>query len=503
MEPSAISRKISRKALQALKETQLSPILRLESVNATFDTKLLDLLSPIKVGRSIPNKTVPETHNGTFDSKVLSRNHAEIWYDAGQAWIRDVKSSNGTFINGQRLSDEGEMSAPFPLNHGDLVEFGIDISEPELDSQFKRIACRAYFQDGFNPPPTAAAAPSASRVAAAHPSAIPVSVPASTAAAAPASAASSTSLNSTGTRQEIGDGSTDDSVSPLTMEVSMETALTTHAELQHLQVTLGQIDALVQKTTQVAQGVAAAATPPSGAGPAGSSSNNGHGHGAAASTAALAQQLVDSQALAQLWMDRHQALAAKTQDHAALVVDRQRYEARCEALQAVVAQHEAAIAGATRRADEAEARAVQAEALAAAAEMRATAAAAAAAAPSDARSPREAKAVAAAEAAESAVASATASAVAAAREHAAVLDEYRALKITYQALQAKESQWALDKKHLEEELATLRQQLKDALLASSSRAKSSPLPASTTYWPVIVGFGIANVAVWATYAFCR
>jgi pSer/pThr/pTyr-binding forkhead associated (FHA) protein len=41
--------------------------------------------------------------------------------------IRDVKSSNGTFINGERLSAEGVESEAFELHSDDLVEFGIDI----------------------------------------------------------------------------------------------------------------------------------------------------------------------------------------------------------------------------------------------------------------------------------------------------------------------------------------------------------------------------------------
>lgn len=44
-----------------------------------------------------------------------------------QIWIKDVKSSNGTFINGERLSAEGVESEAFELHTEDVVEFGIDI----------------------------------------------------------------------------------------------------------------------------------------------------------------------------------------------------------------------------------------------------------------------------------------------------------------------------------------------------------------------------------------
>src|SRR6266849_1776017 len=36
-------------------------------------------------------------------------------------YIKDVKSSNGTFINGERLSPEGAESEPFELKTSDIV----------------------------------------------------------------------------------------------------------------------------------------------------------------------------------------------------------------------------------------------------------------------------------------------------------------------------------------------------------------------------------------------
>lgn len=43
-------------------------------------------------------------------------------------WIKDIKSSNGTFLNGERLSGDGQESEAFALHSDDLVEFGIDIA---------------------------------------------------------------------------------------------------------------------------------------------------------------------------------------------------------------------------------------------------------------------------------------------------------------------------------------------------------------------------------------
>ncbi|KAJ3328203.1 hypothetical protein HDU76_010410 [Blyttiomyces sp. JEL0837] len=103
-------------------------ILILEPLNGTFATKRLELWDePIKIGRKVNVKVGSEPNNGIFDSKVLSRTHAEIWQEGGKVWIKDVKSSNGTFVNEVRLSEEGQLSGPHELKTGDLLEFGIDI----------------------------------------------------------------------------------------------------------------------------------------------------------------------------------------------------------------------------------------------------------------------------------------------------------------------------------------------------------------------------------------
>ncbi|KAF9240397.1 hypothetical protein BU15DRAFT_73990 [Melanogaster broomeanus] len=105
------------------------PALYLYPLNDTFVPKHIALVGGqrVKIGRQTNAKTVPGERNGYFDSKVLSRQHAEIWEESGKIFIKDVKSSNGTFINGERLSPEGVESEPFELKNDDIVEFGIDI----------------------------------------------------------------------------------------------------------------------------------------------------------------------------------------------------------------------------------------------------------------------------------------------------------------------------------------------------------------------------------------
>ncbi|ROT40982.1 hypothetical protein SODALDRAFT_291442 [Sodiomyces alkalinus F11] len=107
------------------------PVLYLLSLNGTFERKTISVPfypESLRIGRQTNQKTVPTPANGFFDSKVLSRQHAEIWADRmGKIYIRDVKSSNGTFVNGSRLSQENRESEPHELQSGDHLELGIDI----------------------------------------------------------------------------------------------------------------------------------------------------------------------------------------------------------------------------------------------------------------------------------------------------------------------------------------------------------------------------------------
>ncbi|KAG0271216.1 hypothetical protein BGZ95_000979, partial [Linnemannia exigua] len=119
--------------------TNNTPILVLEPVNDTFVLKSLELPDQVKVkiGRQTGVTTAPHPSNGYFDSKVLSRVHAEVWSDSGKVYIRDLKSSNGTFLNGKRLCHENTESEPFELNQNDGLEFGIDIMDENGASHAK------------------------------------------------------------------------------------------------------------------------------------------------------------------------------------------------------------------------------------------------------------------------------------------------------------------------------------------------------------------------------
>jgi hypothetical protein len=67
---------------------------------------------PLHLGRASSNDLVlPRTD--------VSGHHAMIYRDADQVWLRDLGSSNGTFLNGERIV------APAVLGAGDVVRLGV------------------------------------------------------------------------------------------------------------------------------------------------------------------------------------------------------------------------------------------------------------------------------------------------------------------------------------------------------------------------------------------
>lgn len=127
---------------------QYAVVLILAPVNESFEKK--SLVVPfypevLKLGRQTNIKTMASPENGFFDSRVLSRQHAELWADraTGKVWLKDCKSSNGTYLNKQRLSGENAESDPFELKKNDLLDLGIDIACDDKSSVvYKKISAR-------------------------------------------------------------------------------------------------------------------------------------------------------------------------------------------------------------------------------------------------------------------------------------------------------------------------------------------------------------------------
>ncbi|KAI7161181.1 hypothetical protein KC349_g3033 [Hortaea werneckii] len=130
------------------------PSLHFTAMSRTLKTPT----SVVRVGRySERDNTSPDPNTLPvgFKSKVVSRRHCELWYNTSQSqwYIRDVKSSSGTFLNHVRLSPPGQESRPYAVNDGDVVQLGIDFKGGE-EIIFRcvkiRIECNRSWQKGLN-----------------------------------------------------------------------------------------------------------------------------------------------------------------------------------------------------------------------------------------------------------------------------------------------------------------------------------------------------------------
>lgn len=101
-------------------------VLKHHSNSYPFEERNLDLTNMVKVGRAVA-KSKPQDDNAIFDCKVLSRNHAVIWFENGKFFIKDTCSSNGTFINNNRLSPANENSPGKEIHSNDIIQFGVEV----------------------------------------------------------------------------------------------------------------------------------------------------------------------------------------------------------------------------------------------------------------------------------------------------------------------------------------------------------------------------------------
>ncbi|KAH8823604.1 hypothetical protein DL96DRAFT_1615022 [Flagelloscypha sp. PMI_526] len=93
----------------------------------------LDSRRNLKFDPIVPAITNNTSNKLAFKSKVVSRNHAELSVSAPSSddrevkfYVRDTKSSSGTFLNHLRLSPAGQESRKFELRDGDLLQLGVD-----------------------------------------------------------------------------------------------------------------------------------------------------------------------------------------------------------------------------------------------------------------------------------------------------------------------------------------------------------------------------------------
>lgn len=117
------------------KRIQVQYYVTLLPLNDTFLKKQLLIATfpeTTKLGRPTGTKHKPDVNNGYFDSRVLSRNHAQLYIDGdtGKLMLQDLDSSNGTYLNDQRLGND-----PIELIIGDTVCLGFNVQTESTHKQ--------------------------------------------------------------------------------------------------------------------------------------------------------------------------------------------------------------------------------------------------------------------------------------------------------------------------------------------------------------------------------
>ncbi|CBY24224.1 unnamed protein product [Oikopleura dioica] len=78
-----------------------------EGTRYVFEKRTVELSikgDHVKIGRS-QGPLKPQSDNVIFDCRVLSRTHAQLRFLNDKFYLKDTGSSNGTFVNGQKLTD--------------------------------------------------------------------------------------------------------------------------------------------------------------------------------------------------------------------------------------------------------------------------------------------------------------------------------------------------------------------------------------------------------------
>ena len=95
---------------------------------------------PLTIGRS-PNCEVP------VDQESVSRHHCRIRFEGGEFLVRDLGSTNGTYVNDDLLADQGR------LRHGDQLKVGRTILKfivgDDVEAQYHEEIYRLMTTDGL------------------------------------------------------------------------------------------------------------------------------------------------------------------------------------------------------------------------------------------------------------------------------------------------------------------------------------------------------------------
>ncbi|CAG8585784.1 3601_t:CDS:2 [Ambispora gerdemannii] len=109
----------------------------------------------MKVGRVSGSRNQRESKqdNGVFLCDVMSREHALLQEIDGKIWIKDMKSTHGTFINNYRIGNGTAASEFYPLKHKDVITFGHSVRRNQ--NLYKHLSAYVWYPSesgGMDPP---------------------------------------------------------------------------------------------------------------------------------------------------------------------------------------------------------------------------------------------------------------------------------------------------------------------------------------------------------------
>jgi ABC-type multidrug transport system ATPase subunit/pSer/pThr/pTyr-binding forkhead associated (FHA) protein len=90
------------------------PVVKNTGLNERFQ-ELIRFKLPVKIGRLPDNDiALPDL---VPDDRIVGRHHAEIFFNDGRYWVKDLDSKNGTYVNDERL----QPMQPRAIDNSDIV----------------------------------------------------------------------------------------------------------------------------------------------------------------------------------------------------------------------------------------------------------------------------------------------------------------------------------------------------------------------------------------------
>src|SRR5262249_50726099 len=118
-------------------------LVRMDSVHAGQVTSLSD--PEMRIGRHPDNGLV-------VDDDGMSRNHARVYYEAGAYYVEDFGSSNGTYVNGERVQKHKLAGgAIVQLGPGVCLRFSVtDANQEQILRQLYESSVRDALTGAYN-----------------------------------------------------------------------------------------------------------------------------------------------------------------------------------------------------------------------------------------------------------------------------------------------------------------------------------------------------------------